>query len=99
MEKAGHEAVNELFKAWAGFGKLGEKNPEVMMVVPCSMPTHHPKAGIRYLLCLGKKLAQARAEVVKGEPDIALDGSVGCGYKDCNVTFFQALQRWNNDYP
>ena len=41
--KVGHDAVSELFKAWAGFGKLGEKDTEVM---PCSLPTHHPKAGI-----------------------------------------------------
>ena len=38
--KVGHEALREVLKGWTGVGKLGEKNPEVMMVVPCCMKDH-----------------------------------------------------------
>ena len=63
-------------KGWTGVGKLGEKNPEVMVV----LKDHHPTEGKGYLLCLGKKLAQSMSEVIKGDPETALDGSVGCRY-------------------
>ena len=49
------------------------------------------------MFCVGKKLAQSRSEVMKSDPETAIDGPVVCGYTGCTTKFFQALQRWNED--
>ena len=95
--KVSHEALREVMKGWKGVGKRGDKNPEVVMIVPCSVKDQHPVEGKGYMLCVGKKLAQSRSEVMKSDPETAIDGPVVCGYTGCTTKFFQALQRWNED--
>ena len=55
--------------------------------------------GKGYFCCLGKRVAQTRSEIIKGDPEAALSGLVGCGYLGCKATFFQAVQCYNEDYP
>ena len=54
---------------------------------------------VRYWLLTGSNMAQARSEMLKTQPDVVLDGPTGCGYDGFDCTFYQALQRWDQDYP
>ena len=56
--KVSHEALREVMKGWKGVGKRGDKNPEVVMIVPCSVKDQHPVEGKGYMLCVGKKVSQ-----------------------------------------
>ena len=86
-------------RIWQELVKKGNKIFEIMIVNPCDMENHTPRSGASYMLFPGSKIAKARSEMVKCDPDTVLESSIGCGYIGCDRTFFQALKRWDSDYP
>ena len=65
-----------------------------MLVVPCDVENHIPKAGAGYMLFPGFKLTMARTELLEQDPELDLDGPKGCCGKICNRFVFEALKRW-----
>ena len=57
------------------------------MAIPCAVPDHKPVPGKGFFCLLGDMLAQTRSEIVKFEPEKALDGPKGCGYLGSKSTF------------
>ena len=55
--------------------------------------------GNGYFCCFGERVAKTRSEFIKGDPEAALSGPVGCAYLGCKSSFFQAVQCYNGDYP
>ena len=45
------------------------------------------------------KLAMAKTELLKQDLELGLDGPKGCGYENCNRSVFEAIKRWETDYP
>ena len=66
-------------KEWHAKGKIGDNFPKVLMATPCAVPDHKPVSGKALFCLLGDRLATTRAEIVKSEPEKALEAPKGCG--------------------
>ena len=77
VKRNAHSSLTEVNKGWNSKGKMGDNCPKVLMATPCAVPDHKPVPGKEFICLLGDRLAQTRSEIVKFEPEKALEGLQG----------------------